>query len=86
VYLHVGPYTPYFGFGYKGIGNVLTMWPLMFDPLTNPTTSSKPVSRIAQADIVTNHGKPSNDDEDHSKRKHNPKMSQIILILKSCHD
>ncbi len=29
---HVGPYTPYFGLGYGNIGNVPTMWPLVFDP------------------------------------------------------
>jgi hypothetical protein len=25
MYLHIGPYTPYFGFGYKGIRSVRTM-------------------------------------------------------------
>jgi len=33
MYLHVGTYTPYFGYSYKGVGGVPTMWPLMFDPL-----------------------------------------------------
>jgi len=38
MYHHVRPYTPNFGYAYKGIGNVLTMWLPMFDPLVNPTT------------------------------------------------
>jgi hypothetical protein len=46
MYPHVGPYTPYFGFGYKGIGGVPTMWPPMSDPLTNLTTSPKPILAI----------------------------------------
>ncbi len=46
MYLHVGPYTPYLGFGYEGIGGVPTMWPSMPDPLTNPTMSRKLVLRI----------------------------------------
>jgi hypothetical protein len=25
IYLHVGPYTPYFGFGYEGIGSAPTI-------------------------------------------------------------
>ncbi len=74
MYPHVGPYTPYFGFGYEGIWNVLTMWPPMSNPLTNPTTSPKLVSGIAQIDIVTNHGEPLDEDENYLKRKHNPKM------------
>jgi hypothetical protein len=37
---HVGPYTPYFGFGYDGIGSAPTMWPLMSNPLPNFTTPS----------------------------------------------
>ncbi len=45
--LHVGPYTPYFGSGYEGKRNVPTMWPPMSNPLVNPTTSPKLVSRIA---------------------------------------
>jgi hypothetical protein len=36
MYFHVGFYTPYFGYGYKGIRNVRTMWPPISDPLTNP--------------------------------------------------
>ncbi len=37
MYSCVGPYTPYIGFGYEGIGSALTMWSPMSDPLTNPT-------------------------------------------------
>jgi hypothetical protein len=46
VYPHVGPYTPYFGFGYKGIGSVPTIWPPMSDPLINPMALPKPISKI----------------------------------------
>ncbi len=46
----------------------------MSDPLTNPTTSPKLVSGIAQVDIVTNHEEPLDEDENYLKRKHNPKM------------
>jgi hypothetical protein len=46
MYLHVGPYTPYFGFGYEGVKGVPTMWPPMSDPLANLTASQKPVPRI----------------------------------------
>ncbi len=35
MYPHVGPYTPYFGFGYGGIKGVPTMWPPMSNPLAN---------------------------------------------------
>jgi hypothetical protein len=38
MYPHVGTYTPYFDYGYRGIGNVLIVWSLDADPLTNPTT------------------------------------------------
>jgi hypothetical protein len=37
-------------------------------------TSPKPISKITQVRIVTNHKEPSNEDEDYSKRKHNPRM------------
>ncbi len=43
MYPYVGPYTPYFGFGYGGIAGVPTMWPPMSNPLTNPTSSPKPI-------------------------------------------
>jgi len=58
----------------------------MFDPLANPMASPKLVSRITQAKIVTNYREPSNEDEDYSKRKHNPMMPQIIPNKKSYHD
>jgi hypothetical protein len=28
MYIHVGPYTPYFGYDHGGIMGVLTMWPV----------------------------------------------------------
>jgi hypothetical protein len=46
MYVHVGPYTPYFCSSYGGIVTILTMWPPMFDPLIPPTTLLKLVSAI----------------------------------------
>ncbi len=63
MYFQVGPYTPYFGFGYRGIKNVPTMRPPMFDPLINPMASPKPILKIAQIEIVTNYEEPSNEDQ-----------------------
>jgi hypothetical protein len=48
MFLHVGPYTSYFGYGYGGIGSVFTMWPLMFDPFANVTAPLKLILGIAQ--------------------------------------
>jgi hypothetical protein len=86
MYLHVGPYIPYFGSSYKGIGGVPIMWPPMSDPLINPMISPKLVPRIAQTRIVTNCGEPLDEDEDYSMRKHNYKMPQIIFTKKLYHD
>jgi hypothetical protein len=85
MYFHVGPYTPYFGSIYRGIGSAPTMWPPMFNPLTNPIAPPKPILKIAQARIVINHGKPSDEDDDYSERKHNSRMPQIISIKKLYH-
>jgi hypothetical protein len=41
MYPHVGPYTPYFGFGYEGIRRAPTMWPPMSNPLVNPMVPPK---------------------------------------------
>jgi hypothetical protein len=46
MYPCVGPYTPYFGFGYRAIKSVLIMLPLVFDPLAKPMASPKLVSEI----------------------------------------
>jgi hypothetical protein len=54
MYLHVGPYTPYVGSSYGGIGSVPTIWPPMSDPLTNPTASPTPILKIAQTGVITN--------------------------------
>jgi hypothetical protein len=54
MYPYVGPYTPYFGFGYVGIKGVPIMWPPMSNPLVNPMASPKLVSGITQIEIVTN--------------------------------
>ncbi len=43
----VGPYPPFFGFGYNGMRNVPTMWPLMFGPSANIITAPKPISKVA---------------------------------------
>jgi hypothetical protein len=86
MYPHVGPYTPYFGFSYKGVECDPIMWPPMSDPLANFMTSPKPVLGIIQTRIVTNHEEPSNEDEDYSEKKHNPKMPIIIRIKRSYHD
>ncbi len=56
MYFHVKPYTPYFGFNYRGVKGVPTMWPPMSDPLANPTISPKQVMGIVQIGIVTNCG------------------------------
>jgi hypothetical protein len=85
MYPHVGPHTPYFGYGYGGIGNVPIMWPLMSDPLFNPMTSPKPIWEIAQIGIIIDLGEPSHEDEDYFERKHNPRMPQIVSTRKSCH-
>jgi hypothetical protein len=58
----------------------------MSDPLANPMASPKLVSGIAQAKIVTNHGEPSNEDEDYFEKKYNPRMPQIIHTEKLYHD
>ncbi len=86
MYPHVGPYTPYFGSSYGGIGSVPTMLLPMFDPLVNPMASPKPVLKIAQTKIVKNCEEPLDEDEDYSKEKHNPKMPQIVPIKKLYHD
>jgi hypothetical protein len=52
MYLHVGPYTPYFGFEYGSIGSAPTMWPPMSNPLPNFISPPKPILGIAQVGIV----------------------------------
>ncbi len=86
MYLHVGPYTPKFGFGYQGIRSLPTMWPPMFNPLTNLTAPPKLILKITQARIVTNHRELLDEDEDYSKRKHNSKMPWIVPLEKLYHE
>jgi hypothetical protein len=86
MYPHVGLYTPYFGFGYKGIRNDPTMWPPISNPLTNPMTSLKLVSIIAQVGIIKDCGEPLDEEMDYLKKKHNPKMPQFVPAKKSYHD
>lgn len=64
MYPHVGPCTPYFGFGYGGIGSVHIMWPPISDPLINLIAPPKLVMGIAQAGIVTNCKELSNQNKD----------------------
>jgi hypothetical protein len=85
MYLHVGPYTPYFGYGYGGIKNAPSMWPPMSNPLTNPITPPKPILEITQNEIVADCGEPLGEDDDFHERKHNPKMPIIIPIKKPYH-
>ncbi len=47
MYLHIGPYTPYFGSSYEGIKSDPTMWPPMSDPLVCPIALPKLVLRFA---------------------------------------
>jgi hypothetical protein len=79
MYPHVGPYTPYVGFGNKDIGSFPIMWPSMSNPLANPITPPKPILGIAQIGIVIDHGEPSNDDDEYSERKHNPRRYKSFL-------
>jgi hypothetical protein len=58
----------------------------MSDLLANPMTSPKWVPRIGQVGIVIDHGEPSDEDEDYSKRKHNPRMPWIIPTENPYHD
>jgi hypothetical protein len=47
MFFHVGPYILYFCSSYGGIGSSLVMWPPMSNPLTNITTSPKPILGVA---------------------------------------
>jgi hypothetical protein len=67
MYLHVGPYTPYFAYGYGGIRSAPTIWPLMSNPLTNPM-APKLVLGIAQTKIITNCREPSDENNDYSQK------------------
>jgi hypothetical protein len=69
--------------GHKG---VFKMWPFMSDPLVNPMTSPKSIFRIVSIGIVIDYGDFSNEDNDYSERKHNPKMARIVPTRKSYHD
>jgi hypothetical protein len=78
----IGPYTPYFGSSYSGIGSVLAMWPPIYSPFVNITTTPKLVLQVAQARVVIDHGEPLDDDDNSFKRKHNPRMPRILLTKK----
>ncbi len=62
------------------------MWPPMSNPLVDPTPPPKLISKITQIRIITNHREPSNEDKDYSKRKHNPKMPQIVPTKNLYHE
>jgi hypothetical protein len=74
MYPHVGTYTPYFGFGYGGIGRVPILWPPMFNPFANPIAPPQPILGIAQIGVVIDHKEPLDEDMESFERKHNPKM------------
>ncbi len=82
MFFHVGPCTPYFGPNYGGKGSVLVMWLPTFDPLVNIMTPPKPILGLAQTLIIIDYGELLDEDDDSSKRKHNPRMPQIVLIIK----
>lgn len=67
MFLHVGPYAPYFGSNYGGIRSVLVMWLPISNPLINITTPLKPILGVTQARIVRNHGEPLDEDDDFLK-------------------
>jgi hypothetical protein len=50
--------------------------------LTFPITP-KPVLGVVQTGVVTNHEKPSDDDDNSFEKKHNPRMPQIFPTKKS---
>jgi len=47
MFLHVGPYAPYFGSSYGGIGSALVMWFPISNPLVNMITPFKPILGVA---------------------------------------
>ncbi len=63
MFLHVGPYKPYFRSGYSGMGSVPTMWLPMSCPFANINITPKPIFRVAQAKVVIDNGEPLNDDD-----------------------
>jgi hypothetical protein len=63
MFLHVGPYRPYFASGYDGMGSVLIMWAPMSSPFANITITPKPILGVAQIKVVVDNGEPSNDDD-----------------------
>jgi hypothetical protein len=79
MFLHVGPYRPYFGFGYSGMGSVPTMWLPMSSPFINITTTPKPIFGVAQAKVVIDNGECFTNDDIY---KHNPKMPHILPTIK----
>jgi hypothetical protein len=63
IFLHVGPYRPYFGSGYSDMGSVPTMWLPISSPSTNITRTPNPIFKVAQAKVVIDNGEPLNDDD-----------------------
>ncbi len=54
----------------------------MSNPFANIMAPPKLVLGVAQIGVVTNHEEPLNEDNDSSKRKHNPRMPQIVPTRK----
>jgi hypothetical protein len=59
---------------------------MAFNVLVNPIAPPKPILGIAQIGIVIDRGEPSDDNDEYSKRKHNPRMLQIIPTKKLYHE
>lgn len=55
------------------------MWPPMFNPLINPTTSPKLVSGIAQARIITDYKEPSDEDKDYFEKNTTLRCHELFV-------
>jgi hypothetical protein len=80
MFFHVGPCTPYSGPCYGGKGGAPVMWLPIFDPLVNIMAPPKLILGVAQALIIIDHMELLDEDDDSSKKKHNPRMPQIVPI------
>ncbi len=86
MYPHVGTCIPYFGFSYGGIGNALTMWPLMSNPLRNLMAPPKPILGVAQTEIVIDQEENLDEDDVFLERKHNLILQRIVPTRKPYHE
>ncbi len=56
------------------------MWPLMFDPLVNPTKLPKLVLGITQVGIVIDHREPSDEENEYFERTYHEQRGQPSSI------